>query len=116
MHVVVLGQQNEHQKLIKEFEKGAQQNLSFQNGLFITITEPKDDHDALKKGFAKMQMDNERAGGWTIFESELITVDHIEFTSILYEYKNKKYIAVHQLLDDGNYFFRIYNPDNYIKK
>jgi hypothetical protein len=114
INAALYSQKEENIKLISDFEAATQSNLSFQNGIFITISEPKNDKEALRKGFAIMQVDNERAGGWVILESNFITVDAIEYKAILYEYDDTKYIALHYEMENGNYFFRIYDPTTYI--
>jgi hypothetical protein len=108
------GQNNDNLKLINDFETATQNHLSFQNGLSSSIVNPTSDEDALRKGFQKMQTDSEDQGGWVILESSKITVDDQEYTAILYEYKQSKFIALHYKMKGGDYYFRIYNPSNFI--
>lgn len=112
---LIFGQNQDYDKIIIDFQNQAQNNLSFQNGIFTTIYTPLNDSDALRKGFSSMQKDTEKSGGWTILSSKTITIDNIKYKAILYEYKNEKHIALHYKLEEDSYFFRIFNPNNYIK-
>ena len=100
-------------EIIANFEKESQKNLSFQNGINSFITTPKDDHDALAKGFETMQTDLESHGGWTLIAAQNITVDGQDYRAILYNYQNKDHIALHYKADRNKYYFRIFNSTYY---
>jgi hypothetical protein len=51
------------EKIIDYFVLAAYNNLSFQNGKNVFITKPKNDADALEKGFVLMHVDREQDGG-----------------------------------------------------
>lgn len=99
----------EMEKIIDEFVLKSHNNLSFQNGRNIFIDKPKDDTDALKKGFKLTHVDSEQNGGWVLLTAKDVQIEKQNYRAVLYEYNAKKYIVLYYKEEDNKYYFRIFN-------
>ena len=115
-HFSATAQQVDHEKTIDEFVISAEaHSLSFVNGINVTISKPKDDHDALTKGFQLCQTDTERRGGWKILAAKDVMIKSYEpllSRAVLYEHQGKQHMVLYRPEKNGEYFFRIY-PKSY---
>jgi hypothetical protein len=108
----LVGQNNnllEFENIIDHFVLASHNNLSFQNGKNVFIQKPKDDQDALKKGFKLTHIDSEQEGGWKILAAKDVQIEQEKFRAVLYSYQDKKYIVLYRKDKNRKYYFRIYN-------
>lgn len=96
-------------KIIDEFVLKSHNNLSFQNGKNVFIDKPKNDTDALEKGFKLTHVDSEQNGGWTILATKDVQIEKQDYRAVLYAYNSKKYIVLYYEEENDKYYFRIFN-------
>lgn len=96
--------------VITEFSANANDNFLFGNGLSRQIEKPKNEIDALKKGFGTISFDE---GKPTIEETEIldsqtVNINSVEYSAVLFSYKNVNRIALYRPKTNGMYYFRVY--------
>ncbi len=108
-HVICQSNTQFEMKVIDDFVLDSHDNLSFQNGMNMFIDKPKNDIDALEKGFKLTQFDAEQNGRWKILAAKNVKIEKQKYRAVLYDHKDKKYIALYKKEKSGEYYFRIFH-------
>lgn len=99
----------EMEKIIDKFVLNSHNNVSFQNGIHALIDKPKNDTDALEKGFVFFLYPEQ----WNILLAKNVRIDNKDYRAVLFSYDaNKhKHIALYCKEKDDKYFFRVFDQD-----
>ncbi|MBK7884186.1 MAG: hypothetical protein IPJ81_10620 [Chitinophagaceae bacterium] len=105
-----------YHKRIENFVAASTNDMFLGNGSYKTITNPKNDKDALIKGDIQvMDIDTRLSKGTSgalILLSKDIIIHGIKYRAVLYEGDNLiNYVALYREIENNNFYFRYYPID-----
>ncbi|MBL7912058.1 MAG: hypothetical protein JNJ41_13450 [Bacteroidia bacterium] len=113
MQIKMIKEVSSYERILDDFVEAANKNSRFFNGLSVTIVKPKNDLNALIKGFNKLKIKikkNDSLNILTVKDAVITTYTDEEktFRAILYEYIDRQFIALYKQEKNNEYYFRIY--------